>query len=112
MTFAKLSAAWRLASTFSTNGFNGSPDVLFACRRKNFLTCIKLGQPHLTLVVRRAKLMNVQRLNLLLPSGGNHLVSPLLASAFTLEASIPADMEWRLSGLAPALHRGRKGAAR
>jgi hypothetical protein len=90
---------------------NGIVPTFPAPLLKNFLTCVKLAQPRAAFLVGRRKVMNVQRLNPLLPSGGNHLLSSLLASALMLEASVPGDMEARLTGLARPVHRGRNAAA-
>ena len=56
--------------------------------------------------------MNVQQLNPLLPASGGRTLPPLLAAAFTLEPSVPRDMEARLAGLQGALPLMRKGAVR
>ena len=56
--------------------------------------------------------MNVQQLNPLLPASGGRILPPLLAAAFTLEASVPSDMEARLAGLPGSLPLMGKVAVR
>ena len=78
----------------------------------NFLTCVRPAKLRPRYVVRRAKPMNVQQLNPLLPASGGRTLPPLLAAAFRLEASVPDDMEARLAGLPGPLPLMRQNAAR